>query len=92
MDKLSVAVIGLLPRQAERVQAAYGDDVDLRFIQTDTAMQKIRATVESTDHILIMTKFAPHDIQDGLRKSGKLEFCNGGTSSVGQKLDAILGR
>jgi thiamine monophosphate kinase len=92
MDKLSVAVIGLLPRQAERVSALYGEDLELRFIQTDTAMQKIRATVESTDHVLIMTKFTPHDIQDGLRKRGKMEFCNGGTSSVGQKLDELLGR
>jgi hypothetical protein len=92
MDKLTVAVIGLLPRQAERVAAEYGEDLDLRFIRTDTAMQKIRATVESSDHILIMTKFAPHDIQDGLRKHGGMEFCNGGTSSVGRKLDELLGR
>jgi len=92
MDKLTVAVIGLLPRQAERVSALYGDDIDLRFVQTDTAMPKIRASVESTDHVLIMTKFTPHDIQDGLRKHRGMEFCNGGTSSVGQKLDELLGR
>ena len=92
MDKPIISVIGLLPRQAERVAAKYGEDLELRFVQTDTAMPKIRATVESSEHILIMTKFTPHGIQDGLRKHGGIEYCNGGTSSVGQKLDALLGR
>jgi hypothetical protein len=55
-------------------------------------MQKIRATAESSDHVLVMTKFIPHDVQDGLKKRGTVEYCNGGTSSVGQKLDQILGR
>jgi len=92
MDKLTVTVVGLLPRQAERVAAAYGGELELRFVGTSETMQKIRATAESSDHVLVMTKFIPHDVQDGLKKRGTVEYCNGGTSSVGQKLDQILGR
>ena len=89
-DKLVVTIIGLLPAQAGRVQSDYGDKFDLRFVRTDTAMPKIRATAESSDVVILMTKFIPHDIQSVLRKHDGLNFCNGGTSSVGFKLDEIL--
>lgn len=89
-DKLTVTIIGLLPAQAGRVQSEYGDRIDLRFIKTDTTMPKIRATAESSDVIILMTKFIPHDIQTALRKHDGLNFCNGGVSSVGTKLDELL--
>lgn len=89
-DKLTVTIIGLLPAQAGRVQSEYGDKLDLRFILTDTHISKIRATTESSDAVILMTKFIPHGIQTALRKHDGLDFCNGGISSVGVKLDEIL--
>ena len=90
MDKPTVTVVGLLPGQAARVEADYGDRIDLRFVVVDTAIQKVKATAESSDQVILMTKFIPHDVQTALRKHGGLNFCNGGISSVGRKLDEIL--
>ena len=91
-DKLLVTVVGLLPVQANRVQADFGDKVDLKFIRSDTTAQKIAATAESSDYVILMTKFISHEIQSALRKHDGLNYCNGGVSSVGVKLDELLGR
>ena len=91
-DKLLVTVVGLLPVQANRVQADFGDKVDLKFIRSDTTAQKIAATAESSDYVILMTKFISHEIQSALRKHDGLNYCNGGISSVGVKLDELLGR
>ena len=89
-DKLSVTVIGLLPRQAGRLQSDYGDKVDLLFAGSNESIAKIRSTAESSDHVILMTKFISHEIQTALQKRGGLDYCNGGTSSLGLKLDALL--
>ena len=91
-DKLLVTVVGLLPVQANRVQADYGDKMDLKFIRSDATAQKIAATAESSDYVILMTKFISHEIQTTLRKHDGLNYCNGGISSVGIKLDELLGR
>lgn len=89
-DKPSVTIVGLLPRQAERVHNEYGGEVDLQFAYVNDSMAKIRTTAESSDHVILMTRFIPHDIQVALRGHGGLTYCNGGTSSVGAKLDELL--
>lgn len=93
-SKPTVTVIGLLPRQAERVEEAYGDQFDLRFIKAekDIAMRRITSTAESSDHILLMTKFVAHDICAALKGHDGIEYCNGGTGSVNLKLSEILNR
>jgi hypothetical protein len=91
-DKLLVTVVGLLPVQANRVQADFGDKVDLKFIRSDTTAQKIAATAESSDYVILMTKFISHEIQSALRKHDGLNYCNGGITAVGLKLDQLLER
>ena len=93
-SKPTVAVIGLLPRQAQRVEEAYGDAFDLRFLkaETDMAMRKVKATAGSSEHVLLMTKFVPHDVCCALKGHDGLEYCNGGTDSVKLKLSEILNR
>ena len=85
-----VTVIGLLPAQARRIEDQFGDRLDLRFLDVDTSMHKIKATAESSDHVLLMTKFMPHDVQAAMRKHDGLEYCNGGVSSCNLKLTEIL--
>lgn len=89
--KPSVTIIGLLPRQAEQVAAAYGEEADLRFLSVDMAASRIRATTESSDHVILMTKFMPHEVQTAVRKHEGLTYCNGGVSSVNLKLEMLLG-
>lgn len=88
--KPSVTIIGLLPRQAEQVAAVYGDEADLKFVSVDMAASRIKATAESTDHVILMTKFMPHEVQAAVRKHEGLTYCNGGVSSVNMKLDQLL--
>lgn len=93
-SKPTVAVIGLLPRQAARVEEAYGDQFDLRFIkaETDMAMRRVKATAGSSEHVILMTKFVPHDVCCALKGHEGLEYCNGGIGSVNLKLSEILSR
>lgn len=89
MDNLKITIIGLLPQQANAIRDIYGGALDLRFIETDTSTSQIRSTVGSSDQIVLMTKFIPHEIQTALRQHD-LVYCNGGVSSLKLKLDAML--
>ena len=85
-----VTVVGLLPAQANRVEDQFGDRIDLRFLDVDTSIRKICATSESSDHVVLMTKFMPHDVQAALRKHDGLTYCNGGVTSCNLKLEELL--
>lgn len=89
-SKPTVTIVGLLPGQADRVQSTYETKIDFKFLGVDESMHRIKATAESTEHLILMTKFLPHEIQTALRKHEGLIFCNGGLSSVGMKLDRLL--
>ena len=89
MDNLKVTIIGLLPQQANTIRSIYDDKLDLKFIEVDTSTIKIRSTAESSDQVVLMTKFISHEIRNALRKHD-LVHCNGGVSSLKLKLDAML--
>lgn len=91
-DLPSVTVVGLLPVQSNKVQAEYGDVIDLQFMDAETSPARVKSVAQSSDHVILMTKFIPHNLQNALRKHEGLIFCSGGVSSVGARLDAILGR
>lgn len=88
LDLPKITIIGLLPQQANIIRGIYGEALDLRFIETDTPTQKIRCSAESSDQVVLMTKFMSHEIQTALRQMD-LVYCNGGVSSLKLKLDAI---
>lgn len=86
----SIAIVGLLPRQAERVKADYGEQADLLFFDTCVSTKRLSASVESTDQVILMTKFMSHQVQNALRSHQGLVYCNGGTSAVGMALEDLL--
>lgn len=88
-DHPKITIVGLLAQQANTIKKLYGDDLDLRFIEVDTSTSKIRATAETSDQVVLMTKFIPHEVQTALRKHD-LVYCNGGVSSLKLQLDAML--
>jgi hypothetical protein len=88
MDNPKVTIIGLLSQQANTIRSIYGDKLDLKFIEVDTSTIKMRATAETSDQVVLMTKFIPHEIQTALRKHD-LVYCNGGVSSLKLILDAM---
>lgn len=89
MENLKVTIIGLLPQQANTIRGIYKDELDLKFIEVDTSTIKMQATAATSDQVVLMTKFIPHEIQTALRKHD-LVYCNGGVSSLKLALDAML--
>lgn len=87
-DLPKITIVGLLAQQANTIKKLYGDDLDLRFIEVDTSTSKIKATAETSDQVVLMTKFIPHEVQTALRKHD-LVYCNGGVSSLKLQLDEI---
>lgn len=87
-DLPSITVVGLMPEQARKVQEHFGDAFDLHFLKSETALGRVRSVSESSDHVILMTKFITHNMQDALRGHDGLIFCPGGVSSV----DAILAK
>lgn len=88
LDHPKITIVGLLPMQANKIRDFFGD-ADLRFIPVDTQSSKVQATAESSDHVILMTKFIPHEIQIALKKHDIL-YCNGGVSSLKLKLSELL--
>lgn len=84
-----ITIVGLLPMQANKIKSLYGDDLNLQFITAETSPAQMQLTAKSSDQVILMTKFVPHEAQDVLRKLD-LVFCNGGVSSLKLKLDAML--
>lgn len=89
LDHPKVTIVGLLPQQANIIRSIYGEELDLKFIDVDTSASKMRATAETSDQVVLMTKFISHEVQSNLRQHD-LVYCNGGVSSLKLKLDAML--
>lgn len=89
LDLPKITIVGLLPQQANTIRGIYGEDLDLRFVEVDTSTSKMRATAETSDQVVLMTKFIPHEVQTALRKHD-LVYCNGGVSSLKLALDAMI--
>lgn len=87
----SVAIVGLKPNQADKIRTEYSDQLDLKFILANTPAKQIRLTAESSDHVVLMTKFIDHETTDAVRKHDGVTFCNGGMSSLQLKLDDLIG-
>lgn len=90
MDTPSVAVIGLLPAQANRVESKFGDRLDLCFIDGNKSTPRVEATAASSDYVIVMTRFVSHETQTAVRGHGGLIFCNGAESALKNQLDALL--
>lgn len=90
MANSKVSIVGLMPGQTHGIKSDYGSAIDLRFIETDTAPSRVQSIASSSDHVILMTRFIPHDVQNALRKHDGLLFCNGGISAVKLMLDDIL--
>lgn len=89
-DKPSVTIVGLKGNQVDSVKSSFGDQVDLKFVK-DRPPAQIRATAESSDYVVLMTKFVSHNTLKAL-KGCDMEYCHGGTSSLELKLTEILSR
>lgn len=90
-SKPSVTVVGLKGNQAEAVKSSFGDRLDLNFVK-DCPHKQLKATAESSDFVVVMTRFMDHGMFKHLRDHEGLTYCNGGMSSLNLTLHEILNR
>lgn len=91
--KPSILVVGLLNQQMQRVSKRYSRFVDLSFIDSQKAnVHKIKDACGGRDHILQMTAFTSHSVDDAVRcATGKPPTrIDGSVSSLTRELDRIL--
>lgn len=82
-----VLILGLLNQSGEQVRREFGDRLDIAWMDTDDAGKK---SPHPMAHIILMTKFINHSVQERWRKrAGVLHYCNGGVSELRQMLDKL---
>lgn len=85
-----VAIVGLLPGQAECIRSDYADKLDLSFVESKATTATIQSTANGADHVLLWTKYNSHRATKALHGHAGLDFFHGGMSSLKLKLDDIL--
>jgi hypothetical protein len=87
-----VLVAGLLPGQFALLRMTTSPvALQLRHVGSDMTTRHARKLAQGADHVVLMTKFISHRLQDALRVGGpKIHYCNGGVTEV-QELVADIG-
>ena len=74
-----VLILGIQPYNASTIQREFAHRFDIRCYDSDEAGKRV---VHPMAHVVLMTKFVNHSIQERWRKSGMLHRCNGGVSEL----------
>ena len=86
-NRPGVLVLGLLPQTGEQMRREFGDRLDIEWYDSDDATTR---QVHPMAHVVLMTRFINHSIQERWRKAGHLHYCNGGASQLWGVLDHIV--
>lgn len=78
-----VLVLGLLSQTGEQMRREFGHRLDIQWYDTDDATTR---QVHPMAHVVMMTKFVNHSVQERWRKAGQLHYCNGGVSQLREVL------
>ena len=78
-----VLVLGLLSQTGEQMRREFGHRLDIQWYDTDDATTR---QVHPMAHVVMMTKFVNHSVQERWRKAGVLHYCNGGVSQLREVL------
>lgn len=86
-----VAVIGLLPVQAQEIKHAFDDLLDLSFHHAHTDASKTARRVQGAEAVFVLTKFMNHMVTGALKASG-VPFipCNGAVTSLKAEIERWL--
>lgn len=86
-----VAVIGLLPVQAQEIKHAFDDLLDLSFHHAHTDASKTARRVQGVEAVFVLTKFMNHMVTGALKASGVGYIpCNGAVSSLKGEIERWL--
>lgn len=81
-----VLVLGLLNQSGEQLRREFADTLDIEWHDTDEATTR---QVHPMAHVVMMTKFINHSVQERWRKAGRLHYCNGGVSQLRELLKTL---
>ena len=84
-----VLVLGLLNQTGEQLRREFAAELDIEWHDTDEATTR---QVHPMAHVVLMTKFVNHSVQERWRKAGKLHYCNGGVSQLREVLLRLAGK
>jgi hypothetical protein len=81
-----VLILGLLPQTGEVLRREFAHRLDIQWYDSDDASKR---NVHPMAHVVLMTKFINHGIQERWRKAGTLHYCNGGQGELRQILASL---
>lgn len=85
-NRPGVLIVGLLDGQAAAVIQVF-PELNITHLTADEAL---RREPLNRAHVVLMTKFIDHAVQDKYRRAPRLHYCNGGVSALSATLHQIL--
>lgn len=81
-----VWLLGVQPQMGHAMREKYGDRLDIDYLDSDEAAKRAPSP---RAHIVMMTRFVSHVVQERWKKQGMLHYCNGGLSALETILDSL---
>jgi hypothetical protein len=85
-NRPGVLILGLLNQSGEQLRREYGHRFDIQWYDSDDATTR---SVHPMAHVVLMTKFVNHSIQERWKRAGVLHYCNGGVSQLREIIDKL---
>jgi len=81
-----VWLLGVQPQMGREMREKYKGLLDIDYLDSDEAA---RRAPSQRAHIVMMTRFVSHVVQERWRKYGVLHYCNGGLTALETILDSL---
>lgn len=81
-----VWLLGVQPAMGYHLRERYRERLDIDYLDSDEAAKR---TPSARAHIVMMTRFVSHSVQERWKKYGRFHHCNGGLTALEGILDSL---
>ena len=81
-----VWLLGVQPQMGQALRERYRERLDIDYLDSDEAA---RRKPSRRAHIVMMTRFVSHRVQESWRDQGRFHYCNGGLTALEGILDSL---
>jgi hypothetical protein len=81
-----VWLLGVQPAMGHHLCGKYRERLDIDYLDSDEAA---RRAPSARAHIVMMTRFVSHSVQERWKKFGRFHHCNGGLTALEGILDSL---
>lgn len=81
-----VWLLGVQPAMGHHLRERYRERLDIDYLDSDEAAKR---TPSARAHIVMMTRFVSHSVQERWKKCGRFHHCNGGLTALEGILDSL---